>query len=209
MKKHLAIAAALVAALAAPVAATAAPSPTASNTATTTGADGTAKTLTAQYALKAGANTTPRIVVEGTEQSAGNLVLETNEIAVVSFDAKVVDGDYEDIDWDRGVTLTFNVGAQYAGATAEVYADHEHMDDEVFKTTVAADGSISITVHGLSVFTVTIDKTTIGSNASGAGKDTSAKSPQTGVSISAAAATAAVSAVAAAGCVVYAVRKEN
>ena len=74
------------------------------------------------------------------------------------------------------LTFVFSVGAQYAGADATIYIQHGDGSTEIQQTKVAADGTITITVDKLSIFSVVIDESTATGSA---GVDTSATSPQT------------------------------
>lgn len=105
----------------------------------------------------------------------------------------VAEGDAEFTE----LTLTFSVGAQYAGAQATVYITHSDGTNEVRDVQVAADGTVTLTVDRLSVFSIVVDESTIPADGSGSGsasgsasgtaqstvKDTSATSPATGVVI--------------------------
>ena len=92
------------------------------------------------------------------------------------------------------LTLTFSVGAQYAGAKATVYITHSDGTSEVVETTVASDGTVTLDVDRLSVFSVVVDESTVSADGASTGstsaagttgtvKDTSATSPATGVVI--------------------------
>ncbi len=101
----------------------------------------------------------------------------------------VAEGDAEFTE----LTLTFSVGAQYAGAQATVYITHSDGTNEVRDVQVAADGTVTLTVDRLSVFSIVVDESTIPADGSASGstsgtvqstvKDTSATSPATGVVI--------------------------
>lgn len=105
-----------------------------------------------------------------------------------------------------GLDLTFSLGAKYAGATATVYIEHGDGTTETQTVTVAADGTITLHVTKLSVFSVVIDESTIGQGAA-SGVDTGATSPQTGVSLVGVAGASAVMFVGA-GVVAVALRKK-
>lgn len=103
----------------------------------------------------------------------------------------VAEGDAEFTE----LTLTFSVGAQYAGAQATVYITHSDGTNEVRDVQVAADGTVTLTVDRLSVFSIVVDESTIPADGAGSAsgsaagtaqgtvKDTSATSPATGVVI--------------------------
>lgn len=103
----------------------------------------------------------------------------------------VAEGDAEFTE----LTLTFSIGAKYAGAQATVYITHSDGTNEVRDVQVAADGTVTLTVDRLSVFSIVVDESTIPADGSGAAsgsasgtaqgtvKDTSATSPATGVVI--------------------------
>ena len=124
------------------------------------------------------------------------------------------------------LTLTFSVGSQYAGANATVYITHSDGTSEARNVTVAANGTVSITVDRLSVFSIVVDKDSVpaGNQTTGgqtAGDktqgnqggstvkpDTSATSPQTGVFVAPIAAVTAVATMGAASAAV-ALRKKG
>lgn len=203
-KQFLAIVGALALALAAPSVALAANSP--ANIAPTTGTASSGMSLVVSGGKTSGNGA---LYVAESASAASNTVLETDDIAVVSFRVWA-EGDVD----TSNLTLTFSVGKQYAGASVKVYIQHDDGSNEVKDAKVASDGTITITVDRLSVFTVVIDKTTIkagaadgtGTGTEGTTVDTSSKSPQTGVSGHAVEIATGVALVAAAGCAVYAVR---
>ena len=203
MKKQLlAIVGALALALAVPSVALAANSP--ANIAPTTGTASNGMSLVISGGKTSGNGA---LYVAESASAASNTVLETDDIAVVSFRVWA-EGDVD----TSNLTLTFSVGKQYAGASATVYIQHDDGSNEVKDVKVASDGTVTITVDRLSVFTVVIDKTTIkagaaeGAGTEGTAVDTSSKSPQTGVSGHAVMVATGVALVAAAGCAVYVVR---
>lgn len=83
------------------------------------------------------------------------------------------------------LSLTFSVGSQYAGAKATVYIEHGDGTTDVQEATVAADGTVTITVDRLSVFSIVVDESTIPADgaAGGTTQDTSATSPATDASV--------------------------
>lgn len=103
------------------------------------------------------------------------------------------------------LSFVFSVGTQYAGATATIYIEHESGATETQTATVAADGTITIAVDELSVFSVVIDESTI--PAGGATTDTSATSPQTNATVAPVAMVTTV-AVLGAGAAAVALRKK-
>ena len=119
------------------------------------------------------------------------------------------------------LSLTFSVGSQYAGAQATVYVVHSDGTQEAIPATVAADGTVTVTVDRLSVFSIVVDESTIPSgNQGGTGTtggttgttggtttDTSATSPYTGAFL-APVAGMTVAAFAAAGGVSVVLRKK-
>lgn len=115
------------------------------------------------------------------------------------------------------LSLTFSVGSQYAGAQATVYVVHSDGSQEAIPATVAADGTVTVTVDRLSVFSIVVDESTIPSgNQGGTGTtgttggtttDTSATSPYTGAFL-APVAGMTVAAFAAAGGVSVVLRKK-
>lgn len=116
------------------------------------------------------------------------------------------------------IALTFSVGSQYAGAKATVYVVHSDGSQEAIPATVAADGTVTVTVDRLSVFSIVVDESTIPSgNQGGTGTttgttggtttDTSATSPYTGAFL-APVAGMTVAAFAAAGGVSVVLRKK-
>lgn len=103
------------------------------------------------------------------------------------------------------LSFVFSVGTQYAGATATIYIEHDGGATETQTATVAADGTITIAVDELSVFSVVIDESTI--PAGGATTDTSATSPQTNATVAPVAMVTTV-AVLGAGAAAVALRKK-
>ena len=65
------------------------------------------------------------------------------------------------------LSLTFSVGSQYAGAQATVYVVHSDGTQEAIPATVAADGTVTVTVDRLSVFSIVVDESTIPSGNQG------------------------------------------
>ncbi len=104
------------------------------------------------------------------------------------------------------LSLVFSVGSQYAGAKATVYIQHGDGTTDVQEATVAADGTVTITVDRLSVFSIVIDESTIPADG-GVATDTSATAPATDVN-SAAVAGVTVAALAGAGVVAVTLRKK-
>lgn len=186
MKKRIvAVACACALALAMPALAFAAPSPdvpTVSGNTSATAPDGTT------VGVKAGSGTIESTIA--TTETASNVPAGATVLA--SFEVK---GDATD------VTLTFNVGMQYAGHTCTVYVQHNDGTMEALTATVSSDGIISIHVDKLSIFSIVMGDKVAGST------DGSAKSPQTGVDFGAVAGATAVAAIAA-GVVFIALRKK-
>ena len=81
-----------------------------------------------------------------------------------------------------GLLLTFNFGEKYSGYAAKVYIDHDNGADEVRNSTVSANGSISINVDRLSLFSVELTAPEEGSSATASNKsvDKTTTSPGTG-----------------------------
>lgn len=115
------------------------------------------------------------------------------------------------------LSLTFSVGSQYAGAQATVYVVHSDGTQEAIPAKVAADGTVTVTVDRLSVFSIVVDESTIpsgnqggtttGGTTGGTTTDTSATSPYTGAFL-APVAGMTVAAFAAAGGVSVVLRKK-
>lgn len=179
-KRMVAIACAFALALAMPALAFAAPSPVTPDPVT-----GNNNVV---INVKAGSGTVESITA--TTTNAKNV--PTGATVLASFEVK---GDAKD------VTLTFNVGKQYAGYSCTVYVEHNDGTTEALQATVSADGTISVHTSGLSTFSVVM-----GAAGSGAA-DGSAKSPQTGVDFGTVAGATAVTAIAA-GVVFVALRKK-
>ena len=104
------------------------------------------------------------------------------------------------------LSLTFSVGSKYAGAKATVYIQHGDGTTDVQEATVAADGTVTITVDRLSIFSIVVDESTIPADG-GVATDTSATAPATDVN-SAAVAGVTVAAIAGASVVAVALRKK-
>ena len=118
------------------------------------------------------------------------------------------------------ISLTFSVGSRYAGADATVYVVHSDGSQEAIPAKVAADGTVTVTVDRLSVFSIVVDESTIPSGnqggtttggttgtTGGTTTDTSATSPYTGAFL-APVAGMTVAAFAAAGGVSVVLRKK-
>lgn len=104
------------------------------------------------------------------------------------------------------LSLTFSVGSQYAGAKATIYIQHGDGTTDVQEATVAADGTVTITVDRLSIFSIVVDESTIPADG-GVAADTSATAPATDVN-SAAVVGVTVASIAGAGVVAVALRKK-
>lgn len=111
-----------------------------------------------------------------------------------------------DVDINGKITLTFNVGSENAGKVATVYIQHNDGSTEVQTATVAADGSITVKVDGLSYFSIALSDAKA-STTSTAKATTSSKSPTTGVDMGVVAAGSVV-AFAGAAVVAVALRKK-
>lgn len=106
------------------------------------------------------------------------------------------------------LTLIFNVGADNAGRVATIYIQHNDGTTETQTATVATNGTISITVDKLSIYTVVLgDKAEGAAAATTTAADTSAKSPATGVDMGVVAGGSAI-ALCGAGVVAVALRKK-
>lgn len=190
-KKLFAVVLAAVMVLAMPAMAFAAPSPSVVE-GSGSASNGTTLTVTA--------NGTGTITVAESSKQASNAVLSGSEVVVGSFEVASSTGDATD------ATLTFKVGARYAGAHAKIFIEHSDGTTEVKEVTVSADGYIIIkadTLSSSSVFTVVVDPTTAtGTTAA----DTSSVSPQTGVDMTLVAAASGICFVGA-GAVAFALRK--
>ncbi|OUO65101.1 hypothetical protein [Collinsella sp. An268] len=139
------------------------------------------------------------IHVEVTDKVASNVPEGVTPIA--SFEVTKDDG----VEINGQLSFVFSVGTQYAGATATIYIQHDGGATETQTATVAADGTITIAVDKLSVFSVVIDESTI--PAGGATTDTSATSPQTNATVAPVAMVTTV-AVLGAGAAAVALRKK-
>ena len=139
------------------------------------------------------------IVVEPTEVKAANVPEGVTPIA--SFEVTKEGA----IEINGQLSFVFTVGTQYAGATATIYIQHESGATETQTATVAADGTITIAVDELSVYSVVIDESTI--PAGGTTTDTSATSPQTNATVAPVAMVTTV-AVLGAGAAAVALRKK-
>lgn len=139
------------------------------------------------------------IVVEPTEAKAANVPEGVTPIASFEVTKKGA------IDINGQLSFVFTVGTQYAGATATIYIQHESGATETQTATVAADGTITIAVDELSVYSVVIDESTI--PAGGTTNDTSATSPQTNATVAPVAMVTTV-AVLGAGAAAVALRKK-
>lgn len=191
MKKRIAsVVCAAMLMLALPTLAWAAPSPSA-----ITG-NGNSGNVTA-YVSGEGSLGNGSLVVEGTDTQASN----ASGNIIANFHVYTTG----DASFNGEITLTFNVGAANAGKTATIYIQHENpAGTEVKTATVAADGSITITVDHLSYFSIALSD---GAAKTTATADKSSKSPTTGVDMGVVAAGSAV-AFAGAAVVAVALRKK-
>ena len=158
-KKLVAILCVVALTMSVPVLALGAPSPSNEGQATSNG-----------VVINVDAASGSNITVIGTTTQAANVQLGTSEEVLASFE---VTGEASDI------TITFNVGTQYAGYAYTIFIEHNDGTTEVREGTIAADGTITIHVDALSYFTVVVDKSS--APASGTSTDTTATSPKTGV----------------------------
>lgn len=195
LKKIAMLAATAALALSLPCLAFADASPEAS-TITATGNNGS--TITVQ---PSSANDAPLLVVEPEATPAASASMAVGTV-IDTFSVYMTDGS----DLNGSVTLTFNVGKQYAGKTAHIYVVHGRdasgAATEIATKVVTAEGTVSITVDSLSYYTVSVDE-----NTTGVASDSSAKSPSTGASPLTMAVVAGAALVVAAGAVVVARKK--
>lgn len=190
-RKLVASACAAVLALGVPAMAFAAPSP--SNTGTLTGTNNVVINV-GGTTVSGEALPSDFFLIESVSEIAPNVPAEEEANILASFE---VTTSY-DLDELGRVVLTFNVGSQYAGGTATVYVLHEDGTTEVLEATIASDGTIQVTVDRLSIFTVTVDPTTVPEGVT-PNVDKGATSPQTGVGVIAVAGATGAMAVAAGG----------
>jgi hypothetical protein len=109
------------------------------------------------------------------EAQASNVVVTANDEVLASFE---VVGDA------TNVNLTFAVGAEWAGYTCTIFIQHNDGTTETQTVTVAADGTLTIHVSKLSIFTLVVDKTSAPTSG-GTVTDNGSTSPKTGVDLSA------------------------
>lgn len=196
MKKLATFACALALALAMPTLAWAAPSPSEPQQ-TVPVADGITASVTFAGDVTVAATTTQasNVTVSGSEQVMGSI--EVNG---------------EGVSADNPLTVTFSVGSQYAGCTGKIFIQHNDGTTEIRDVTIGADGTASITVTKLSIFTLVVDTASVPAaggttGTTTGGTDASATSPQTGIDSTAIAGGMVVMAVAAGG-VAVALRKK-
>lgn len=183
-KKLVSIAAAAVMMLALPTMAFAAPSPTGPNT------TGDVNGITVTVKADKGTVSAPAVV----DKAASTVPAGVTPL--VSFE---VVGDKD----ASGVTISFNIGKEYAGHAYTIYVEHsDGTQGKDITGVVAADGSITFTVDSLSIFSVVIGDVVSSSTA-----NTGATSPQTGVDFAGVAGGTIAMAVAA-GVVFVALRKK-
>jgi LPXTG-motif cell wall-anchored protein len=123
--------------------------------------------------VTAGSGTLDSVTASSTQ--ASNVQLSATDEVLASFE---IEGDATDID------LTFNVGTKWAGYTCTIFIEHNDETTEVRTAVVAANGTITIHVDKLSLFTLVVDTATAPASG-GSGTDTSPTSPKTGVDTSA------------------------
>jgi hypothetical protein len=116
--------------------------------------------------------------VTATQAQASNVQasLTTNDKVLASFEVEST-GNI------TNATLTFSVGTQWAGYTCKVFIEHNDGSTEMKTVTVAANGTVSIQVNKLSLFTIVVDETSAPSGGGG-NSDVSPTSPKTGVDTS-------------------------
>ncbi len=155
-----------------------------------------------------------RLDVEPSDVQASNAVVSDTQIAVASFEvtAAELQGGAWNPTSDVAVTLTFDLGTQeYNGYNAIIYIQHDAGDTETMTQTIV-NGTVTVTVDRLSIFTVVVDTESApapsqpGTSTEKPGANKAPTSPQTGVDVAGAAAGTAAMAVAAAG-VAVALRK--
>lgn len=162
-------------------------------------------TLTVSGSIPEGADWT--LAVDSTDQLAsGAKNLASNMKVVSGFNVYPV--DTTDANWNAAVAsgpyaFDFTVGASYNGAKAYVYIDHHDGSSDV-KTATVTGGKVAIST-GLSLYTVVIDTSTIGSNANA---NTGSTSPQTGLDFGMVAG-ATIAMAAAAGIVALSLRRKT
>lgn len=209
-KKLLALVCAAVLALALPTLAWAAPSP------------GGSTSVDAGNGVSANVTFSGTVEITATQQQASNVQLSSTEKVLASVEIQA-----EGVSESNPLTLSFSVGSQYAGATAKIFVQHNDGTTEVLSAVVAADGTVSVPVTKLSIFTLVVDTATIPASDAGTTTDTTgttagtsattssttsgsssnAVSPKTGVDMTLVAAGTAVLAVCAGG-VAVALRKK-
>lgn len=197
LKKKLAAALAVVAALtlaAAPVTSYAVDSPN-TVTSTTTGGGGGVDVVagvTTKKTLPDGwINITPE-----TDRTASNVPSTDQGRVITTF--KVTEYGTE-----APYTFSFDLGPDYAGSTITIYVEYEDGTSETLTRTADANGTITFTTQNKVAYcTLAGDK----SEGTAAVKDTSSRSPQTGIDTTAVAGVTGAAAVAAAG-VAVAIRK--
>lgn len=154
-----------------------------------------------------GANGTTLVISGGgvvesavaTSEKASNVPAGADVLASYEITGELADGET--------MNLTFNVGSQYAGYTVYVYIQHSDGATEVKTATVGADGTITITIDKLSIFSLVLGEAGAGT-VPGAGSDNGSTSPKTGVDMTGVAA-GTVAAIAAAGAVTVALRRKT
>lgn len=137
--------------------------------------------------------------VAPTSEKASNVPAGTDVLASYEITGTMEKG--------QTLNLTFMVGTQYAGYTVYVYIQHNDGATEVKTATVGADGTITISVDKLSIFSLVLGEAGAGT-VPGAGADNGSTSPKTGVDMTGVAA-GTVAAIAAAGAVTVALRRKT
>ncbi len=185
-----------LAVVAAPVSAIAAVSPnTATSSATSTG---TSPVEASVSAMKTDSNGWIKVTPGDTASDiASNVPASEYGKIVASFviTAEGVEGPYR---------FSYSLGSAYAGATVTIYVQYADGTTGVITAVADANGTITFTEDKLPyIHTLTAEPT----NGSAASRDTSARSPQTGVNTTAVAGVSAA-AVVAAGAVAVTIRKK-
>ena len=127
------------------------------------------------------------LIIEPTGQDAANVPSDTDPLA--SFDVYETNPGTltaDDGTIPGGLLMTWNVGSQYAGVTATVYVQHQDGATEAKTATVDANGSFSMNIDRLSIFSVSVPATkgdSSNTSSSSSKTDTSSKSPKTGTDV--------------------------
>lgn len=110
--------------------------------------------------------------VKNTQQNASNYTPSDKDVAVVSYE--ITSSNFADS--GTTMTLVYTLDEQYSGFICNIYIEHGDGSTEVMTKSVAANGTVDVTIDRLSTFTFVLTN----EKATAAAADNKATSPKTG-----------------------------